>query len=239
MSDRVVLVPTYNEAENISELHAALRRAVDFDLVFIDDSSPDGTADVAREIASRDPGVSLLLRPGKEGLGKAYSEGFRRVASAGSWKRVFMMDADLSHDPDRLPEMDAALDSCDLCIGSRYIRGVSVTNWSIARLNLSFAANRYIRLATGMPFSDCTSGYRGFRSDLMPLVLSSRIRASGYAFLVEMLYRIWSAGRKVSEIPIVFSERKHGASKISARVIGESFLTPLKLGLSGRRPRRG
>jgi dolichol-phosphate mannosyltransferase len=236
MSDRVILVPTYNEAANIPEFHSSVRAAVDFDIVFIDDSSPDGSAEIIRGIASSDPGVFLLSRPRKEGLGKAYAEGFRRVLEMGRWGRVFMMDADLSHQPGHLPEIDRALEGCDLCLGSRYLHGVSVLNWSIVRLNLSYAANGYIRAVTGLSFTDCTSGYRGFRSEILPLILASGIRASGYAFLVEMLHRVWTSGLRISEVPIVFTERKHGASKVSARVFAESFLTPLRLGLNRRRP---
>jgi dolichol-phosphate mannosyltransferase len=237
MSDRVVLVPTYDEAENIPEFHALFREAVDYDLVFIDDSSPDGSAEVVRRLSSSDAGVILLLRPRKEGLGRAYADGFRFVCEKGCWDRVFMMDADLSHQPSHLRQMDAALDEFDFCLGSRYLRGVSVLNWSIARLNLSFAANRYIRTVTGLPFTDCTSGFRGMRTGVLPHVLSSGIRASGYAFLVEMLHRVWSSGFRMTEVPIVFTERRHGASKIGFRVFAESFFTPLRLGL-GRRPRK-
>lgn len=176
-----------------------------------------------------DPRVRILSRPGRQGLGRAYSEAFSLVASEGAWDRIFMMDADLSHQPRHLADLDRALDDGDLALGSRYLRGVSVLNWSILRLNLSYAANAYVRLATGMPFSDCTSGFRGFRSRLLPLFLSSGIRASGYAFLVEMLYRVWRSGGMVSEVPIVFVERRSGASKISAGVLLESALTPLRL----------
>lgn len=145
------------------------------------------------------------------------------------WDRVFMMDADLSHQPVSLPELDKALDDSDFVIGSRYIRGVSVLNWSIVRLNISVAANRYIRLLTGMPFSDCTSGFRGFRAELIPDLLSSGIKASGYAFLVETLHGIWKRKHRVEEVPIVFVERNEGDSKVSAKVFRESLLTPIRL----------
>jgi len=241
MSDRIILIPTYNEAGNVAELHSAIRAVCDFDLLFIDDSSPDGTADAVREITSRDPGTILLERPAKEGLGRAYTDGFRSVAANPGWSRVFMMDADLSHQPCHIPDMDRALDGCGFVIGSRYIEGVSVLNWSLARLNLSWGANSYIRFLTGMPYSDCTSGFRAFRSGLLPLLASGGIRASGYAWLVETLYRVWMSGASVEEVPIVFVERTRGSSKVSARVFLESMAVPVRLGISRlfvSRPRR-
>jgi dolichol-phosphate mannosyltransferase len=142
-----------------------------------------------------------------------------------------MMDADLSHQPVHLLEIDRALDHHELVLGSRYIQGVSVLNWSILRLNLSYSANKYIRFVTGMPFSDCTSGFRGFRSDLIPVLLRCSVNASGYAFLVETLFDSWKAGTDVGEVPIVFVERRRGSSKVSPGVFMESLLTPLKLRL--------
>jgi len=237
MPRSVVLVPTYNEATNIREFHRSFREHCDHDLLVIDDSSPDGTAELVRQIASEDPGVRLLLRPGKEGLGKAYAEGFGIISSEGRYDRVFMMDADLSHQPSHLPALAEALDRVHMSIGSRYIHGVSVLNWSILRLNLSYTANWYIRTATGLPVRDCTSGFRGFRAEVLPVLLSSEFRASGYAFLVEMLHRVWMAGMELGEVPIVFLERRSGSSKISRRVLLESLLLPLRL-VPGRFRRR-
>ncbi len=232
MSDRVILIPTYNEADNIRDLHRSLRMECDFDLLFIDDNSPDGTASIISEIASNDSGVSLLSRSAKEGLGKAYRDGYGRVQNNPGWKRVFMMDADLSHQPCHIPALDHALDGCDFVIGSRYISGVSVLNWSILRLNMSCAANSYIRVFTGMPFSDCTSGFRGFHSSMLPVLLSGEIHAAGYAFLVETLYRVWKSGASVEESQIVFVERTKGDSKVSFGVFMESISIPIRLGLS-------
>jgi dolichol-phosphate mannosyltransferase len=232
-----VVIPTYMEAGNVAPLHSALREACDFDLMFVDDSSPDGTAGEVRALAASDGGVRLLERTGPRGLGRAYEEAFRMVISDGRWKRVFMMDADLSHQPLHLPALDAALDGRDMVVGSRYTHGVSVLNWSIVRLNLSFAANSYIRAVTGMPFSDCTSGFRGICASRLEGLLTGRPFAGGYAFLVEMLHRAWKLGLSVGEVPIVFVERRQGVSKISAKVLLESLLTPLRLRLapSGRR----
>jgi len=236
MSDRLVVIPTYNERENVRELHRSVRDACDYDMLFVDDSSPDGTADEVRGLAASDPGVGLMERSGERGLGRAYEAAFRQVIENGAWRRVFMMDADLSHQPVHLRSLDAALDDHDMVLGSRYIRGVSVLNWSILRLNLSYSANSYIRAVTGMPFSDCTSGFRGIRADRLGSILSGRRHAGGYAFLVEMLHRAWRTGLSIREVPIVFVEREHGESKISARVMLESFMTPLRLRLSGTRP---
>ncbi len=197
--------------------------------MFIDDNSPDGTAQRIQNLVEKDPGVQLLSRKTKEGLGHAYREAFQRVHESNRWDRIFMMDADLSHQPIHLTEIDTALDDHAFVVGSRYLRGVSVLNWSIIRLNLSYSANWYIRVLTGMPFSDCTSGFRGFHSELIPLLLSSNIKSSGYAFLVETLYDVWKNGTDICEVPIVFVERTSGDSKVSLQVFIESLVTPVRL----------
>jgi len=197
--------------------------------MFIDDNSPDGTALRVQNLAEKDSGVHLLSRKVKEGLGQAYREAFLKVHELNRWDRIFMMDADLSHQPVHLIEIDSALDNHAFVVGSRYLKGVSVLNWSIIRLNLSYSANIYIRLLTGMPFSDCTSGFRGFHSDLIPLLLSSDIKSSGYAFLVETLYDVWKNSTDIGEVPIVFVERKSGDSKVSPHVFIESLITPFRL----------
>ena len=197
--------------------------------MFIDDNSPDGTALRIQNLMEKDPGVQLLKRKTKEGLGQAYREAFGKVHESCRWDRIFMMDADLSHQPIHIREIDSALDEHAFVVGSRYLKGVSVLNWSIIRLNLSYSANRYIRLVTGMPFSDCTSGFRGFHADLLPLLLSTDIKSSGYAFLVETLYDVWKNGTDICEVPIVFVERTSGDSKVSMKVFIESLVTPLRL----------
>jgi dolichol-phosphate mannosyltransferase len=236
MSDRLIIVPTYNETGNIGELCGSIRAVCDFDILFVDDGSPDGTAGAVRLCAASDPGIMLLERNGERGLGRAYEEAFRRVLEDGRWKRIFMMDADLSHQPAHLASIDKGLDSSEMVLGSRYLRGVSVLNWSIARLNMSYSANKYIRFVTGMPFTDCTSGFRGIRAERLGDLFSGRSYAGGYAFLVEMLYRAWRAGVSIGEVPIVFVERRRGSSKISRKVLLESFFTPLRLRLFPVRP---
>lgn len=225
----MILIPTYNEAANVGPLHDLIRSRCDFDMLFIDDGSPDGTADAVRKLASDDRGVHLLARDDKEGLGNAYRAAYRRLIEEGCWERVFMMDADLSHQPRHLAALDAALDVSDMVIGSRYLRGVSVLNWSIVRLNLSYAANRYIRTMTGMPFTDCTSGFRAFRSEVLPALLESSTHACGYAFLVETLHGAWVRHLRITEVPIVFVERERGTSKVSPEVFMESLMTPVRL----------
>lgn len=214
---------------NIQPLYDSIRRECDFDLMFIDDNSPDGTAQQIQNLMDKDSGVHLLSRKFKEGLGQAYREAFLKVHESKRWDRIFMMDADLSHQPAYLKEIDSALDDHAFVVGSRYLKGVSVLNWSIIRLNLSYSANLYIRLLTGMSFTDCTSGFRGFHSDMIPLLLSSDIKSSGYAFLVETLYDVWKSGTDIAEVPIVFVERKSGDSKVSLEVFIESLITPLRL----------
>lgn len=197
--------------------------------MFIDDSSPDGTADLIQQLVESDGGVTLLRRGEKKGLGQAYRAAFRHVKEIGKWKRVFMMDADLSHQPSHIRRIDEALDKYHFVIGSRYLKGVSVLNWSIMRLNMSYAANKYIRFITRMPYTDCTSGFRGFHSDVIPALLSSGIKASGYAFLVETLYGVWKEGIEIGEVQIVFVERKKGDSKVSSGIFIESLFTPIRL----------
>lgn len=207
-------------------------------MLFIDDDSPDGTADVVRSMSEGEPRIRLLARSRKEGLGRAYRAAYRQVMAEDRWDRVFMMDADLSHHPEHLPQLDRALSGHGMVIGSRYLQGVSVLNWSILRLNLSWAANIYIRTLTGMPFSDCTSGFRAFLPPVLPLLLSAGIRSGGYAFLVETLHSVWRSGVSVGEVPIVFEERSSGSSKVDAAVFLESLLTPPRLMLRGRGKRQ-
>lgn len=197
--------------------------------MFIDDNSPDGTAEQIKKLAKKDPDVYLLNRKEKKGLGQAYKEAYQKVHESDRWDRIFMMDADLSHQPMHLEKIDRALDDHAFVVGSRYLKGVSVLNWSILRLNLSYSANMYIRLITGMPFSDSTSGFRGFRSEVLLTLLSSDIKSSGYAFLVETLYDVWKKGTDIGEVPIVFVERERGDSKVSMQVFFESLFTPARL----------
>ena len=211
----VVVVPTYDEAENIGLLLRALSE--DLDVLVVDDNSPDGTAEVAR--SSPRPGVTVLDRPGKQGLASAYTQGFRWCLDRG-YERVVQMDADLSHDPadvDRLLAVDA-----DRVLGSRYVDGGGTRNWPLRRRLLSRLGSLYGRLCLGMPQRDLTGGFKAWRAELLGRVLASPVRSEGYAFQVEMTWRAAAAGASIVEVPIVFTERTLGASKMSTGIALEA-----------------
>jgi len=175
----------------------------------VDDNSPDGTAEVVRQYTKQNPNVSLLERNGPRGLGLAYIDGFHH-ALAGGYDLVIMMDADLSHDPDRIPAMIEATAQANLVIGSRYLQGVNVINWQLSRLIISILANKYTRLVTGLPVNDCTSGFKCLRRSVLEDVPLERISSTGYSFQIELHYRAWKRGFQLIEIPIIFYERKGG-----------------------------
>lgn len=228
----VVVIPTYNEAAALPALlDAVLESGVDVDILVVDDASPDGTGRFADEYASRHPRVSVLHRARKMGLGSAYRDGFRLALDRGA-DAVIEMDADHSHNPRYLSAFLARLETdADLVIGSRYVDGVRVENWPFRRLLLSRFANYYVNLTTGIPVtevSDATSGYRAYRRDVLEAIDLSRVRASGYAFQIEMAYRAWRLGFRVREIPITFEEHYLTSSKISRGIILEAiWTTPL------------
>jgi dolichol-phosphate mannosyltransferase len=227
----LVIIPTYNECENIAILVPQVLAHEGFRVLVVDDRSPDGTGDVADGLKQRFPGrVDVLHRTGPRGLGRSYVEALIR-ARAEPDQVVCQMDADLSHDPNRLPAMAAALAErgCDLVIGSRYTAGGGILNWPISRLFLSTFANRYVRAITRLPVADCTSGFRCWRRDVLARVPLESIASEGYAFLVEMLFAAHRIGCKIGEVPIVFVERRVGHSKLSLGVIVESVLTPWRL----------
>jgi dolichol-phosphate mannosyltransferase len=203
-------------------------------MLIVDDGSPDGTGQLADELAVRYPGrVSVLHRSGPRGLGLAYVDGLREALADGA-EAIGQMDADLSHDPSYLPDLVNALEQYDMVIGSRYLKGVSVVNWPLHRIALSAFANRYIRAITGISTQDCTSGFRVWRRDALAGISLDAVRTNGYAFLTEMLYRAARAGCRIGEVPIIFVERREGHSKVSRRVLMESLLTPRRLALRGR-----
>jgi dolichol-phosphate mannosyltransferase len=203
-------------------------------VLIVDDNSPDGTGQVADALASAHPDrVAVLHRKGPKGLGHSYIDGMRRALELGA-ELICQMDADLSHDPRYLDALVAATGSADVAVGSRYITGVSVANWPLRRLLLSIGANEYVRIVTGLPVRDTTSGFKCWRRETLALVLQQRLRSQGYALQFEMLYHAYRFRRRIVEVPIVFVERREGASKMSWRVIGESMLQPLRLVFSGR-----
>jgi dolichol-phosphate mannosyltransferase len=229
----LVIIPTYNERDSLPELVPRVIARPDTRVLVVDDESPDGTGQVADDLASRFPGrVDVLHRSGPRGLGNAYVAGIRRALESDA-DLICQMDADLSHDPEYLPSLIAASATHDLVIGSRYLNGVSVVNWPLRRLALSTAANHYIRFVTGLPANDCTSGYRCWRRDALERAHIEQVRSQGYAFLVETLHRAWVAGSRITEVPIIFVERRKGASKLSSGTLLESVLMPWRLRLRG------
>jgi dolichol-phosphate mannosyltransferase len=226
----LVVIPTYNERDNLAVLVRQVLAHEGYRVMVVDDQSPDGTGQVADALALEFPGrVDVMHRTAKRGLGRSYIDALK-VASRGDCDVVCQMDADLSHDPQYLPAMVAAVDAGhDLVIGSRYMRGVSVVNWPLHRLVLSAFANRYIRFATGLPPSDCTSGYRCWRREAIQRIPLEHIVSEGYAFLVEMLFEAHTRGCRIGEVPIIFVERRVGQSKLDTGVLLESLITPWRV----------
>jgi len=233
----LVVLPTYNERRNLPRVVDGVMRHGFTRLLVVDDASPDGTGQVADELAQRYPGrIDVLHRQGKRGLGLAYVDGLRQALATGA-DAIGQMDADLSHDPVYLADLAGALEQHDLVIGSRYLNGVSVVNWPLHRIALSAFANRYIRTITGLQTTDCTSGFRVWRREALARLPLDRARANGYAFLTEMLYEAGRHQLRIGEVPIVFVERQEGYSKVSRKVLAESLLTPWRLIARGGRCR--
>lgn len=227
----LVIIPTYNESENIRALtEAVLRVSPDLELLIVDDNSPDGTGEIADALARENPRVHVLHRPRKMGLGSAYIEGFRYALQNG-YEAVVEMDADFSHDPQDIPRLLDALEEADLAIGSRYMNGVSVVNWPIKRLLLSYFANWYARVVTRVPVRDLTAGFKAYRREVLEAIDFGRIVSDGYAFQIEMKYKAWEKGFRLREVPIIFVERRAGTSKMSKRIIREAFVLVLRLGV--------
>lgn len=226
----LVLVPTYNEKDNLPILAAALLAFDNLELLVIDDASPDGTGMIADALAREHPGrVRVMHRTGMRGLGRSYLDGFREAVASDA-DVVVQMDADLSHDPKFLPAMfDAIANGAELVIGSRYREGGGVENWPMHRVMLSAFANRYIRMVTGLRTRDCTSGYRCWRREVLGNLPLESVASEGYAFLTEVIFQAAASGMRIAEVPIVFVERRQGASKLSSSVLFESLQTPWRL----------
>ena len=237
--ERVVMVlPTYNEIDNLADVVARVRRCTpDVDLLVVDDSSPDGTGDLADTLAADDPHVRVLHRAAKEGLGAAYVAGFRAALDAGC-DVIGEMDADGSHQPEQLPVLLAALSDADLVIGSRWVPGGSVQNWPWHRRALSRGGNLYTRVLLGMPVRDATAGFRLFRRETLERVDVARVQSLGYVFQVELVHRTLEAGLRVVEVPIEFVERVRGDSKMTPEVARESLARITRWGLAQRLRRR-
>jgi dolichol-phosphate mannosyltransferase len=225
----LVVVPTYNERDNLPDLAAALMQQSNVGLLVVDDQSPDGTGAVAEALALEFPGrIEVMHRTSKRGLGRSYIDGIRSVLDR-PVDVICQMDADLSHDPRQLPDLIAATARADLVIGSRYVSGGAVVNWPLRRRLLSRFANAYIRTVTRLSARDCTSGYRCWRRDALASVPIERLESDGYAFLVEMLYAAAAVPLRIAEVPITFVERRQGESKLTRDVLVESALMPWRL----------
>jgi dolichol-phosphate mannosyltransferase len=219
----LVIVPTYDEADNIRQITARLRDAVPtVDLLIADDASPDGTGKIADELAAVDPQVQVLHRAGKQGLGAAYIAGFG-WARAHSYDVVVEMDADGSHSPEELPRLLDALQDADLVLGSRWVPGGKVVNWPKSRMVISRGGNLYTRIALGLPLGDATGGFRAYRMTALDSIDLDAVASQGYCFQVDLAYRIWRAGLRVVEVPITFAERERGQSKMSSSIVREAF----------------
>ncbi|BCS53660.1 polyprenol monophosphomannose synthase [Geobacter sp. SVR] len=226
-----VIIPTYNEKENIVRLaEEVLKQHPSINILFVDDNSPDGTGTIADELASSEERIRVLHRPGKLGLGSAYREGFRMALDLGA-DYIIEMDADFSHDPKILPVFLQAAASCDLVIGSRYLNGVSVVNWPLRRLMLSYFASVYARFVTGLKLMDCTSGFKCFRRETLESIDMERVKSDGYSFQIEMNYRCMEKGLRMIEVPIIFIDRHAGTSKISRKIVREAVVMVWKLRL--------
>lgn len=224
----IIIIPTYNELDNIDNILTAVLNAADVHVMIVDDNSPDGTSDRVEERMKTDTRIHLLKRPGKMGLGTAYCEGFAKALSMG-YDAIMEMDADFSHDPQDIPRFLKEIEQNDLVIGSRYSNGVNVVNWPLRRLILSYGANLYTRIITGMPVKDATGGFKCFRSSMLAKIDLTDIHSNGYAFQIEMNYRLWKAGARIKEIPIIFVDRRSGVSKMNKSIVYEAVFLVWKL----------
>ncbi len=228
--NNLVIIPTYNERENLRALIESILAQGPFDVLVVDDASPDGTGALADELAAQYGGrVHVLHRTGRRGFGRSYVDGFRWALDRTEAEFICQMDADFSHDPKYLPDLAAAAVRADLVLGSRYLNGVSVVNWPLRRLFLSTFANAYVRTITGLAVRDCTGGFRCWRRSLLAGLGVEAIRSDGYSFQVEALFKASRLRARIVEVPIVFVERRQGASKMSGRVMFESMFMPWRL----------
>ena len=240
MNNTLIVVPTYNERENLPALaRKILALPVPVDLLVVDDNSPDGTGQIADELAAAHPSIHVLHRAEKNGLGRAYIAGFQWALDRG-YEFVFEMDGDFSHNPDDIPAMLEAGQGADLVLGSRYINGIRIINWPLRRLMLSKAAANYVHWITGMPFTDPTGGYKCFRRRALQAIKLHEVESNGYSFQIEMTHRLWRQGMKIVEVPIIFTDRFQGHSKLSRGIVREALWMVWRLWFQNgmrRRPR--
>ena len=227
----IVIIPTYKEKENIGALITAITSLdLVFDILVIDDSSPDGTADIVKVLQTASSHIHLIERPGKLGLGTAYITGFKYAIEKG-YDFIYEMDADFSHDPKDLVRLyEACQDGgADVAIGSRYISGVNVVNWPLSRVLLSYFASIYVRFVTGMKIMDTTAGFKCYRREVLENILPNQVRSVGYSFQIEMKFIAWKLGYKIVEVPIIFTDRKMGQSKMSGGIFNEAIWSTLRM----------
>ena len=228
---KLVIIPTYNEKENVAAMiDKVLSLDGNYNLLFVDDGSPEGTADIIRDKQKQCPErISLICRSGKLGLGTAYIAGFK-WALENNYDLIFEMDCDFSHNPDDLKRLTARLEAdADVAIGSRYVRGVNVVNWPLSRLLMSYFASKYVKIITGMPVCDATAGFVGYRAEVLGTIDLDRVQMIGYGFQIEMKYTAWKHKFRIAEESIIFVDREAGTSKMSSGIFGEAFFGVLKL----------
>ena len=237
----LVIVPTYNERENLPRLiHCLMTLPVPVHVLVVDDNSPDGTGHIADKIANDNAKVHVLHRSEKNGLGRAYCDGFVWALKR-DYEFIFEMDGDFSHSPDAIPEFLKAAESADLVLGTRYKNGIRVINWPLKRLMLSMCAAKYVQVITGMPISDPTGGYKCFRRRALECIDLDQVRSNGYSFQIELTHKIWRQGLTVAEVPIVFTDRFLGTSKMSSKIVREAWIMVWRLWFQNglrRSPRR-
>ena len=238
MNKTLVVVPTYNERENLPPLAKRLMGLpVAVDILAVDDNSPDGTGQIADELSRQNPSIHVLHRTEKSGLGRAYVAGFKWALDQG-YEYVFELDGDFSHNPDDIPMFLEAAKDADLVLGSRYVNGIRIINWPLSRLMLSKCAAKYVRIITGMPFTDPTGGYKCFRRKSLQTIELDPVRSNGYSFQIEMTHRLWRRGMKIVEVPIIFTDRFQGHSKMSGHIIREAVVTAIRLWFQNKMRRR-
>ena len=234
--DSLVIIPTYNERENIEKIiRAVFGLEKSFHILIVDDNSPDGTAQIVQHLCTEFPQMlHILERPGKQGLGTAYIAGFKWALNAG-YKYVFEMDADFSHNPSDLPRLynACAREGADVAIGSRYVSGVNVVNWPMGRVLMSYFASKYVRLITGIPVHDTTAGFVCYRNEVLRTIGLDDIHFKGYAFQIEMKHTAWKCGFRLTEVPVIFINRELGTSKMNSSIFGEAVLGVIRLKLKG------
>lgn len=235
MSDSIVIIPTYNEKENIEKIiKAVFQLDKQFHILIVDDNSPDGTADIVKKLQEKhSDALYILERAGKQGLGTAYIAGFKYALDR-NYEYIYEMDADFSHPPHNLIDLYEACKNKggDLAVGSRYKNGVNVVNWPMSRVLMSYFASKYVKFITGLPINDSTAGYKCYTKKVLQRIKLDKIKFKGYAFQIEMKYLAWKLGFKLVEVPIIFTDRKEGQSKMSMKIFKEAFWGVLQMGLT-------